>query len=52
MGVSMSMSMGVSSAAMMVAVRSFADNLQVEIIGIFEMAVDMMMSGMEAIECI
>jgi hypothetical protein len=46
------MSMGVSSAAMMVAVRPFAGSLQVKIIGIFEMAVDMMMFRMEAIECV
>ena len=46
------MSMVVSSAAMMVAVRSFADTLQVEVIGVFEMVVDMMMFGIEAIECV
>lgn len=44
--------MVVSPAAMMVAVRSFADSLQVEVIGVFEMIVNMMMLRIEAIECV
>lgn len=44
--------MVVSPAAMMVAVRSFTDSLQVEVIGIFEMVVDMMVFRIEAIECV
>lgn len=47
------MSMVVSPAAMVVTVRSFADSLQVEVIGVFEMVVDMMMMlRIEAIECV
>lgn len=46
------MSMVVSSATMMIAVRPFAESLQVEIIGVFEMVVDMMMFRIEAVECI
>jgi hypothetical protein len=36
----------------MVAVRSFAHGLQVEIIRVLEMAVDMMMSRVETIKCL
>ena len=44
--------MVVSPAAVMAAVRSFADSLQVEVIGVFEMVVDMMMMlRIETIEC-
>ena len=52
MGIRVRMNMVVSSTTVMVAVRPFADILQIEIIRVFEMIVDVMMFRINAVECI